>query len=90
MSKKNNFPTPIISVFSAAFLLFSGLPASSMEIDEADFQRTRQYFPVNKQETEEERLERLFNENRDAMEQAKKRVKKRLKIDPPRKPYNKK
>lgn len=90
MSKKNNFSTPIITVFSAVFLLFPNQPVSSMEIDEADFQRTKQYSPVNKQETQEERLERLFNENRGAMEQAKKRAKKRLKIDPPRKSYTKK
>ncbi|MBY0292034.1 MAG: hypothetical protein K2W92_01945 [Alphaproteobacteria bacterium] len=90
MSKEKKVFIYIRSTLSIVLLLFSGVSASTMEENRGEFQPKRQLSFANEQKIQDERLEQLFNDNREAMEQAKKRAKKRLRIEVPQKPYNKK
>ena len=90
MSKEKKFFIYIRITLQIVLLLFSGVSASAMEENRESFQPKRQLSFANKQKIQDERLEQLFNDNREAMKQAKKRAKKRLRIEVPQKTYNKK
>ena len=90
MNKEKKIYKYIKSTLSVAFFMISGVPASSMEEEIENLQPKNPHLLRAEKKLQDERLEQLFNENREAMEQAKKRAKRRLKIDVPKKQYTKK
>ena len=90
MNKEKKIYKYIKSTLPVAFFIISGVHASSMEEEIKNLQPKNPHFLTDEKKLQDERLEQLFNENREAMEQAKKRAKRRLKIDVPKKQYTKK
>ncbi len=90
MNKEKKIYKYIKSALPVAFFMISVVPASSMEEEIENLQPKNPHLLIDEKKLQDERLEQLFNENREAMEQAKKRAKRRLKIDVPKKQYTKK
>ena len=71
------------------FFAFFNVNAASIE-EEIETPQTQKSQLAKKKKEQNKYLEKLFDENREEMEKATNRAKRRLKINTPRKLYNKK
>ena len=86
MSKIQKFLLSSGSILSFVFVLFPASSSFSMEEDELytsslQYKKQNSQENITKKEEQEKYLSKLFDNKRESMEKANKRVKKRLKID---------